>query len=114
MEPPDNQQLYSVLSRLLLVGALGGVGLMLVATVVGVIGGQGLPLQAPAFDRVLAQVARLQPAGFVGLGLIVLFATPIAGLIVALLGFARQRDWFYVGAAFLVLCVLALSALFAM
>ncbi len=113
MELPDNQELHSTLSRLLLVGALVSVGLMLVATVLGAIGGQGLPHQAPAFDGVLIQMAQLEPASLIGLGLIVLFATPIASVVVTVLGFARQRDWFYVGAACLVLGVLALSALLA-
>ena len=113
MQLPDNRELYSIISRLLLAGALVGVGLMLVATLLGAIGGQELPHQTPAFGEVLVQMAALRPTSFIGLGLIVLLATPIASVVVIMLGFARQRDWFYVGAACLVLGVLALSALLA-
>lgn len=109
-QPSDNQILYTIMSRLLLAGVLVAIVLMLLATLGSLVAGQGLPRQAPAFDQLLAEALRLDPQGLLGLGLLVLFLTPIASVIVAVVGFARQRDWFYVGIAVVVLAVLALGA----
>lgn len=109
-EPPDNQPLYRALSRLLLIGVVAAIVLMLLGTLGSFAAGQGLPGQAPAFDQVLTQALRLDPHGLLGLGVLVLYFTPIASVIVAIVGFARQRDWFYAGIAAVVLAILTLSA----
>lgn len=109
LETPDNRALYSVLGRLLLIGVVISMILMLVAAAAGALGGTGLPQEAPAFDLALASLVQLKPEGLLGLGLLVLFATPIASVGLALVAFVRQRDWFYAMVSILVLGILALS-----
>ena len=47
--------------------------------------------------------------GIIALGLLVLVATPIARVIFAIIGFARERDWLYTVVSLIVLAVLAFS-----
>jgi uncharacterized membrane protein len=50
-------------------------------------------------------------ANVIGLGLLVLIATPIARVLFAMLGFARERDLLYTGISLLVLAILMFSLL---
>ena len=43
-------------------------------------------------DRVLPSLANSKPSAVLDLGILLLFATPLVGVIVALLEFVRQRD----------------------
>jgi uncharacterized membrane protein len=45
----------------------------------------------------------------VQLGLLLLIATPIGRVVFSVAGFARQRDWLYVGITLVVLALLAYS-----
>jgi uncharacterized membrane protein len=45
----------------------------------------------------------------VTMAVLLLIATPIARVVFALIGFARQRDWMYVGVSAIVLALLAYS-----
>ena len=49
---------------------------------------------APPFDpaRLIGDLVRLQPAGFLWLGLVVVLLTPAARVAVSALGYARARD----------------------
>lgn len=47
----------------------------------------------------------------IALGLLVLVATPIARVIFAIIGFARERDWLYTAVSVIVLAILAFSLL---
>jgi uncharacterized membrane protein len=49
--------------------------------------------------------------GIIGLGLLVLIATPIARVLFALAGFARERDRLYTVISFVVLAILVFSLL---
>jgi uncharacterized membrane protein len=48
-------------------------------------------------------------AGIIALGLLVLIATPIARVIFAIVGFARERDMLYTVISFVVLAILVFS-----
>lgn len=45
----------------------------------------------------------------IALGLLVLIATPIARVVFAIVGFARERDWLYTVVSLIVLAILAFS-----
>jgi uncharacterized membrane protein len=47
----------------------------------------------------------------IALGLLALIATPIARVILAVVGFARERDWLYTAVSLIVLAILAFSLL---
>lgn len=50
-------------------------------------------------------------AGIIGLGLLVLIATPVARVVFAAIGFARERDWLYSAVSLLVFAILIFSLL---
>ncbi len=65
----------------------------------------------PGMDpgRLVADVLALRPAGFLWLGLIAVIAAPISRVTVALLAYARDRDWLMVGVSTAILVVIAIA-----
>ena len=51
----------------------------------------------------------LKSRGIMQLGLLLLIATPVARVLLSAIGFARQRDWIYVGLTLVVLAGLVCS-----
>jgi uncharacterized membrane protein len=51
----------------------------------------------------------LEPTGFLWLGLLAVIAAPITRVIVALLAYARDRDWLMVGVSTGILLVIAVA-----
>jgi uncharacterized membrane protein len=51
----------------------------------------------------------LKSRGIMQLGLLLLIATPVARVLLSAVGFARQRDWIYVGLTLVVLAALVCS-----
>lgn len=70
---------------------------------------RGEPADFRTVSGILAEARSLSGRGFVQLGLLLLIATPVARVVFAVLGFARQRDWLYVATTFVVLCLLLYS-----
>jgi len=66
---------------------------------------------APPFDlaAIPADVAALQPVGFLWLGLLVMLIAPIARVVVAGVGYALDREWVMVLIAIAVLTVIAVG-----
>ena len=56
---------------------------------------------------------RPAPEMLIAAGLLLLVATPVARVVFALVGFALERDWLYVGLTAVVLAILAYSLLLA-
>jgi uncharacterized membrane protein len=67
---------------------------------------RGEPFDLRTMNGVLSDSMQLHGRGIIQLGLLLLIATPIARVAFAAYGFARQRDWMYVGIAAFVLSVL--------
>jgi uncharacterized membrane protein len=126
MSPPevksDEKRLEERLGTLLIVGVIAA------ATVV-LLGGSLYLVQhgrqQPAYHTfrsepsdlrtipgILRAAAKLRSEGVIQTGLLLLIATPIARVAFAAYGFARQRDWLYVGVASIVLSILIFSLLF--
>jgi uncharacterized membrane protein len=89
-----------VAGALLLVGVL----LMVAGGISPLSGGPPLDLSALPAD-----LASLQPAGFLWLGLIVVIATPISRVAAAAVGFGISGDRRMVGVAIAILLVIAVS-----
>jgi len=72
--------------------------------------GSGVSTVLP-LDRELPQVGKGDPAAILDLGILLLFATPLAGVVTALVGFARERDYAFtlVSAVLLVLLVISFA-----
>ena len=58
---------------------------------------------------VLGDAAHFDARGVIQLGLLLLIATPIGRVVFSVVGFARQRDWLYVGITIVVLSLLLYS-----
>jgi uncharacterized membrane protein len=67
------------------------------------------PRTLRAIWGIVAEAMTLGGRGLVQLGLLLLIATPIARVAFSVIGFARQRDWLYVGVTLTVLTLLTYS-----
>jgi uncharacterized membrane protein len=108
-----------------LLGRVLQAGVVLAAIVVAVGGGiylgrhghdvpgygvfQGEPGDLRSIAGIFSAARRLEGRGVIQLGLLLLIATPIARVMFALVGFARQKNWMYVGISAIVLALLAYS-----
>ncbi len=70
---------------------------------------RGEPADLRTLSGILADAGASSGRGLIQLGLLVLIATPIARVVFSVIGFARQRDWLYVGITFIVLALLTFS-----
>jgi uncharacterized membrane protein len=98
-------------ARVLTIGTLLAVGLLAAGSVLLIASGRSPLDVAPPFDpaRILSDIATLQPAGFLWLGLVVVIATPAARVAAALVGYSRQGERAMAVVAGLVLVVIALG-----
>ena len=69
----------------------------------------GEPASLRTVRGVIAGVLRGESISIIQLGVLLLIATPIARVFISVIGFARERDWMYVGCSLLVLALLAFS-----
>jgi uncharacterized membrane protein len=69
----------------------------------------GEPNQLRTIPGVLREAFALQGRGIIQLGLLLLIATPVARVVLSILGFAAERDRLYVGFATIVLAILLYS-----
>jgi uncharacterized membrane protein len=120
--PPLAATIEASISPVLRYGVLIAAALILAGVVLFVFTGgaraillspQALPANPeadPASVRaVLDALTPPQPAAITDLGLLILMGTPVAGVAVAALAFARRRDWMYVALAVYVLVMLAIG-----
>jgi uncharacterized membrane protein len=70
---------------------------------------QGEPSELCSVRGIVADVISGSSRGIIQFGLLVLIATPVARVILSLIGFARQRDRLYVGVSLAVLVLLLYS-----
>jgi len=110
---PTSGPLESSIGRLLTIGTYVSVGLIAIGTLL-LIGSGRSPLDAaPALDpaRLLPDLAGLQPAGFLWLGILGVVATPAARVAAALVGFSRsgERRMAFVAAAILVVIAIGVA-----
>ena len=98
-----------VIGRLLIVVTYVSVGLLLVG--VGLLMADGVsPLSGgPTFElgRVAGDVLKLDPAGFLWLGLLAIMAAPVARVTIALVSYARDGDRLMVAVSTGILLVIA-------
>jgi uncharacterized membrane protein len=70
---------------------------------------QGEPNQLRTIPGVLREAFEFQGRGIIQLGLLLLIATPVARVVLSIVGFAAERDRMYVGFATIVLVILLYS-----
>jgi uncharacterized membrane protein len=92
------------------VGLLGiGVALMVADSISPTSGGPPLDLGGLG-----AQLAALEPAAFLWLGMLAVIAAPIGRVIVAAIAYAREADWLMVGISIAILVVIAVGVVSAL
>jgi uncharacterized membrane protein len=72
---------------------------------------RGEPTALRSVRGIAGEASRVSGPGLIQFGLLMLIATPIARVVFSVAGFARQRDWLYVGITLTVLALLAVSLL---
>lgn len=115
MTGPDGS-LEARIGRLLTIGTYASMALIVVGVVIMAATGQTPLGVGPDLDlgRIAADIAALQPAGFLWLGLLLVLATPSARVVAAFVGYVRggERDMALV--AVLILAVISLGVLVGM
>ena len=96
---------------ILLAGIAVSVALMAVGLVLGVAHGTMLPRAMVPLSALPEALARLDPAAYVSLGLMVLVATPFVRVVGSLVAFVVERDRVYVLITATVLVVMCLGVL---
>ncbi len=99
------------IARLLSVGTAASVGIIAVGVVLMALTGH-TPLDvAPAFDpgSLVGSLLGLDPAGFLWLGVVVVLATPLARVVLALAGFLRAGEHEMALVAALIVAVIAVG-----
>jgi uncharacterized membrane protein len=66
-------------------------------------------LELTTLQGIFHGVMQAQPQSIIQLGLVILIATPVARVVLCVIGFARQRNRLYVAVSFAVLIILAYS-----
>ena len=97
--------------RILLTGIVLAVALMAAGLVLSVVDAEGLPAYVVPLADLPAQLAALDPAAYLSLGVIVLIGTPFVRVAGSIVVFVRQRDRRYVLITAVVLAVMCLSVL---
>ncbi len=69
----------------------------------------GAHTNATSLQAVLQNLSPYHPSAITDLGLLMLIATPVAGVAIAILAFAADRDWLYVGIGAFVFAMLIVS-----
>lgn len=82
---------YRSISWTMLGGLLLAVAVMIIGLIAAAVSGAHASTVLP-LDRILAALGRGQANAILDLGILLLFATPLIGVLVALAGFLRERD----------------------
>jgi uncharacterized membrane protein len=71
------------------------------------------PESTTTVPGILRSAAAFHSEGLIQLGLLLLIATPVARVLLAVAGFALERDWLYVTVSLIVLAILVASLMHA-
>ncbi|HEY5605291.1 MAG TPA: DUF1634 domain-containing protein [Thermoplasmata archaeon] len=103
-----NRLIYHVLRA----GVVLSVSLILFGFILEAFGAGGLPTQSIPPRRLLSELVRFTPAGYVNLGILVLIFTPMARVLLSLLSFLEERDRTFAAITLVVLVNLLTSFFF--
>lgn len=100
---------YSAVGFVLLGGLLVSIAVMMLGLVIAAIDRTASTAQVLPLDQVLPRLGRGDPAAILDSGILLLFATPLVGVLVALIAFLHRRDavFSWVTALLLVMLVIA-------
>jgi uncharacterized membrane protein len=115
----NDQRLETMLGRLLQAGVLLAAAVVFAGGVVYLVQHAGTrvdfrhfaarPGVPRTFRGIFHSAAAFESEGLIQLGLLLLIATPVARVAMAVVGFFMERDWLYVSVSVIVLLVLVFS-----
>jgi uncharacterized membrane protein len=107
----QTRDLNEVVHQILVVGLLISTALLVIGLITGLLAGHTLPPAAMPPGSALQQALKLDPSGFISLGMLVLIFTPIVRVIGSVFVFLYERDWLYFGVTLFVLMVMLVSVI---
>ena len=117
----DDKRLENLIGNLLRVGVLSAAALVAIGGVADLYGNHSQLVNFRTFVpdghamRTLAGITQsaihLQPEGLIQFGLLLLIATPVARVVMAVIGFALEKDRLYTVVSAIVLAILIFSLL---
>ena len=108
-------QLEDTIARVLSIGTYASVALLAAGFAAMLLAGISPFARSPALDpgTLLSELLAGRAAGFLWLGLLAVIVTPMARVLLALVGFARAREWEMVAVSAGILVVITLSVVLA-
>ena len=94
--PQPEEQAYTALVLTLTWGFRAALAALLVGLGVALIQRDPLERRVEPIGDIASGVVRLQAAALVDLGIVLLLMTPVAAVVILLIGFAQRRDWVFV------------------
>jgi uncharacterized membrane protein len=92
--------LYSTVNLILKIGSYSAFTLVILGVILFLIASDGLALTSKelplSMKELLLNLSRVQPQGFINLGLLTLMFTPMLTILAALISFSRLKDLKYV------------------
>lgn len=104
---PADRRTYSAVGVTLLGGLWLSIAVMVFGLAVTLLAGRWPVRHVLPLDQVVPHLLNGDPATLVDLGILLLFATPLAAVLVALTGFVMQRDAPFIVIAVLLVLILA-------
>jgi len=115
----DDRRLEIIIGNLLRAGVLAAAALVIAGGIAFLAAHHGDHISFHNFvlsgsslrtvQGIVASAVHLNSEGLMQLGLLLLIATPVARVIMAVFGFSLERDWMYVAVSLIVLAVLLAS-----
>ncbi|MGI8825347.1 MAG: DUF1634 domain-containing protein [Chloroflexota bacterium] len=101
--------LYSRVGATLLVGLMSSMAVMLVGLVLLAARAQPAPSHVLPLANTWSDLIRGKSAAVLGAGILLLFFSPLTGVLVGLMEFLRTKDWTFVAVAALLLVIVAVG-----
>ncbi len=105
----QGRDLNQVVHGVLIIGLAISTACMLAGVGLALFNRRDLPTTIPDLGELFARVVALRPSGFVGLGLLVLIATPMLRVVGSIGAFVYEHDWRFAAITCLVLGILITS-----
>jgi len=88
----DDTRAYRAVARTMLVGLLASIAIMVIGLILATLHGKNAVAHVLPLDQVIPSLFHGKPEAVLDLGILLLFATPLVGVLVAWIEFIRQED----------------------
>ena len=102
----EDQRTYSRVGNTLRIGLWISIAVMLLGILLTAAGGNGEAREVLPLDRIVPAIQAGNPAVVLDLGILLLFATPLVGVLTALAEFVAHRDRAFTAIALALLVIL--------